>query len=78
MRFFALIPLGHIRIWFSSSFNSIIALPSLRWPLCIHSSFKGGQRSCEEWERSAHHITGGVPQPSISLRIMSPNLHKAS
>ncbi|KAA6379632.1 MAG: hypothetical protein EZS28_024841 [Streblomastix strix] len=78
MRFFILIPLEHIRIWFNLSFNSIIALPSFRWPLCIHSSFKEGQRRCEEWERSARLITGGAPQPYISLRIMSPTLHKAS
>ncbi|KAA6384365.1 MAG: hypothetical protein EZS28_020109 [Streblomastix strix] len=77
-RFFKLIPLEHIRIWFSSSFNSIIALPSLRWSLCTHSSSKGGQRSCKGWVRSARLITGGVPQPYISFRIMSPTLHKAS
>ncbi|KAA6389104.1 MAG: hypothetical protein EZS28_015368 [Streblomastix strix] len=77
MRFLMLIPLGHISHPAQLVFISFIALPSLRWPLCTHSSFKGGQRSYEGWERSARLITGGVPQPYIALWIMSPTLHKS-
>ncbi|KAA6390582.1 MAG: hypothetical protein EZS28_013897 [Streblomastix strix] len=78
MRLLTLIPLGHISHPAQLVFISVISLPSLRWPLCTHSSSKGGQRRCKGWERSARLITGGVPQPYITFRIMSPTLHKSS
>ncbi|KAA6402721.1 MAG: hypothetical protein EZS28_001762 [Streblomastix strix] len=43
----------------------IISPSSLRWPLHPRLFLKGGQRSCEGWERSARLITGGDPQPSL-------------
>ncbi|KAA6318408.1 MAG: hypothetical protein EZS28_054953, partial [Streblomastix strix] len=65
MRFFILIPLGHIFASGSARLIPVISLSSLRWPLHPRLFLKGGQRSCEGWERSARLITGGVPQPSL-------------
>ncbi|KAA6369860.1 MAG: hypothetical protein EZS28_034613, partial [Streblomastix strix] len=76
--FFYIDPTGTHFASGSARLIPIISLPSLRWPLRPRLFLKGGQRSCEGWERSARLITGGVPQPYISFRIMSPTLHKAS
>ncbi|KAA6363896.1 MAG: hypothetical protein EZS28_040577 [Streblomastix strix] len=56
MRFLTLIPLEHISHPAKLVFNSIIFLPSLRWPLRPRLFLKGGQHSCEGF---------AVPTPSI-------------
>ncbi|KAA6375533.1 MAG: hypothetical protein EZS28_028939 [Streblomastix strix] len=65
MRFFILIQLGHIFASGSARLIPAISLSSPRWPLHPRLFLKGGQRSCEGWQRSARLITGGVPQPLL-------------